>query len=99
MSGVFWATALSRKDGSSADGIHLLWSAPYSAGYSLTGYDIQRRISQWKPKTTCYTLTASDLQALHREFRVATPVGEVSVQACPCPAPPSDIPDTPFEGD
>jgi len=30
----FLGIAISRKDGSNAEGIHLLWTAPYAAGYS-----------------------------------------------------------------
>jgi hypothetical protein len=37
----FWASAISRLDGASQDGIHLLWVPPYAAGYSVRGFDIQ----------------------------------------------------------
>jgi len=99
MSGAFWGAALSRQDGSAADGIHLLWTPPYAAGYSLSGYDIQRRVTPGKPRITCYTLTAADLVSLHTELRLPTLVGEVSVRATSCPRVLGALPDEPFKGD
>jgi hypothetical protein len=69
MSAAFWVAALSRQDGTAGDGIHLLWSAPPTAGYSVSGFDIQRRVSRWKASFDCYTLTQPDLYALHRVIR------------------------------
>jgi hypothetical protein len=98
MSAPFWAAALAREEGSPADGIHLLWTAPYATGYSVTGFDIQRRVSRWKPSLNCYTLTQPDLQLLHRALRFVCPVALVAVSAVPCPKPPGDPPDDPFHG-
>src|SRR6266568_4551432 len=98
MSSVLFGDALSRQEGSAADGIHLLWTTPYAAGYSLTGYDIQRRRTPSKPRITCYTLTAADLDTLHTELTLAIPFGEVSVRATPCPRMPPALPDEPFKG-
>src|SRR5204863_5878478 len=76
MSNAFFGAALSRQDGSAADGIHLLWTAPYAAGYSLTGYDLQRRTHE-RRKETCYTLSPAELDALHTELSLITPVAEI----------------------
>ncbi len=98
----FWAAALSRQDGTAADGFHLLWSAPPTAGYSITGFDIQRRVTRWKPSLDCYTLTQADLDGLHRVLRFVCPVAAVAVNAAACPTLPGDPPDDPYvdgEGD
>jgi hypothetical protein len=99
MTPVFWGTALSRKNGSSADGIHLLWTAPYAAGYSLGGYDIQRRQSKYKPEITCSTLSRPELDTLHNELHLRTPVSDISVRAAPCPHFPDPVPDSPVSDD
>ncbi|MEO7086791.1 MAG: hypothetical protein ABI442_05435, partial [Gemmatimonadaceae bacterium] len=98
MTAVFWGAALSRDDGSTADGIHLLWTAPYAAGYSLSGYDIQRRASRWKPNITCYTLTRAELDILQQYVPVTTSVGVVTVSQTPCPKLPPDLPNDPYTG-
>jgi hypothetical protein len=98
MSDGFWAGAVSRQDGSPTDGIHLLWTAPYAAGYSLFGYDVQRRTHERRPET-CYTLSASELDTLHSDLNLTTPVADIAVRATPCPKPPGAIPDEPFQGE
>jgi hypothetical protein len=95
----FWAAATSRQEGAPSDGIHLLWTPPYDAGYSLTGYDIQRRRSRYKPVVRCHTLSSTELDTLHRDYRVVTPLAVVSVRSTRCPEPAGDLPDTPFQGD
>ena len=99
MAPAFWAAAISQQNGSAADGIHLLWTTPPSAGASLRGYSIQRRVSQFAPKITCYSLTPADLTALHRDFRVTTPLGDVAVANVRCPRGPHPIPDEPVDTD
>ncbi len=64
--GSFIAAAISRQDGGVSDGIHLLWTAPSTAGYSVEGYDVQRRKSTGKPEVSCYELSPAEIQALHR---------------------------------
>lgn len=98
MSAPFRVAALSRQDGTAADGIHLLWSAPPTVGYSLSGFDIQRRVSRWKPPYDCYTLTQPDVDGLHRVLRFVCPVAAVAVNAAACPTLPGDPPDDPFGG-
>jgi len=95
MSDGFWAGAISRQDGSPGDGIHLLWTAPYAAGYSTTGYDVQRRPHQ-RRQEICYTLTVDELEILHREFRLTTPVADIAVRVTPCPTSSGTVPDEPF---
>jgi hypothetical protein len=100
MTAPFWAAALSPQDGTAADGIHLIWSAPPKAGYSITGIDIQRRVTRWKPSLDCYTLTQADLDGLHRVLRFACTVAAVAVNAAACPSLPIDPLDDPFvDGD
>jgi hypothetical protein len=94
-----WAAAVSRQDGSPSDGIHLLWAAPAAAGYSLTGYDIQRRESQPQRRPICYDLAPADLTALHTDLHLATSVADVSVCATPCPVPIAAVPDEPFRAE
>jgi hypothetical protein len=95
MADSFWGAALSREDGSPADGIHLLWTAPPAAGYSVGGYDIQRRVRSGKPRVQCYTLTSDDLARLHTDFTITTPVALLSVRETPCPTAPGRLPDDP----
>jgi hypothetical protein len=45
LNGAFTAAAIPRLDGSDGDGVHLLWTPPHTAGYSVDGWDIQRRKS------------------------------------------------------
>src|ERR1700730_1198150 len=95
MADSFWGAALSREDGSPADGIHLLWTAPPAAGYSVGGYDIQRRVRSGKPRVQCYTLTSDDLARRHTDFTITTPVALLSVRETPCPTAPGRLPDDP----
>src|ERR1043165_6180822 len=97
MSTSFLGIAVSRKDGSTVDGIHLLWTAPYASGYSAAGFDIQRRVSNRERKVDCYTLTAIELNALHQNFRLATPPAIIGVRQAACPEFPSKAPDEPHK--
>lgn len=107
MSSLFWATAISRKDDGVSDGIHLLWTAPYPAGYSVNGYDIQRRPSQQQPslgflpppQPLCYTLTPDELTILHQQLRVGTRVGRIGLRGAACPELPRPLPDEPAPTD
>jgi hypothetical protein len=93
LSPLFTAAALARLDGSEADGIHLLWTAPAGAGYSLDGWDIQRRKAHGRPKVDCYRLTAAELELLHRVLRLHTPVAEIAARQAACPEFPTLSPD------
>ena len=96
MSALFGARAIARRDGSDAEGVHLLWTAPSAAGYSVEGWHIQRRKAQGRPKVDCYRLTAAELSVLHTALRVQTPVADVGVRQAACPAFPSLAPDERF---
>jgi hypothetical protein len=39
---MFWAPGVSQRDGGAADGIHLLWWPPRTAGCSVDGFDVWR---------------------------------------------------------
>jgi hypothetical protein len=86
--GALVAAALPRLDGSKADGVHLLWTPPAGAGYSLDGFDIQRRKASGRPKPQCYRLSGDELEILHRVLRVHTPVAEIAVRQAACPVSP-----------
>jgi hypothetical protein len=94
MTSGFLGAAISRQDGSSADGIHLLWTAPPQIGYSVNGFDIQRRETR-RHELSCYTLTPTELQSLHELFRVNVPPAFIAVRRAACPTFPSDPPDEP----
>lgn len=94
MASRFLASAMSRLDGSAADGIHLLWTAPLRIGYSIDGFDIQRRENE-RRELTCYRLTDGELATLHQILRVRVPPGRVGMRRTPCPAFPQVPPDEP----
>ena len=64
--------AVSRRDGSPHDGIHLLWSPPYPAGHSLDGFTIFRRESM-RDKDLCFGLSLSVLATARSAGHVAIP--------------------------
>lgn len=97
MTKLFSGVAISRQDGSDQDGIHLLWSPPSMAGYSVDGFDIQRRVSRTEQRKDCYTFSPSELATLHSRFRLTYPGGVLSVREAACPTFPKDTPDEPFE--
>ncbi len=94
MASRFLASAMSRLDGSAADGIHLLWTAPLRIGYSIDGFDIQRRETE-RREVVCYTLTDQELATLHATFRVRVPPGLIGVRRTTCPEFPQQPPDEP----
>ena len=92
---VFTAAAISRLDGSAGDGVHLLWTALATAGYSVDGWDIQRRKATGKPEVVCRALSAAELDVLHRNLRLRAPFGDVTVREAACPEFPRLPPDDP----
>jgi hypothetical protein len=92
---VFTAAGISRLDGSDGDGIHLLWAPPPTAGYSVDGWDIQRRKASGKPEVHCQALSATELDLLHRNLRLRASFGEVAVREAQCPEFPRLPPDEP----
>ena len=91
----FAAAALARRDGSAADGIHLLWTAPPGTGYSLDGWDIRRRDASGRPKVACRALSGPELEVLHRVLRLHTGVADFSVRQVPGPLAPSSSTEPP----
>jgi hypothetical protein len=94
MSGGIAFAAVPRLDGSEGDGVHLLWTAPPGAGYSLDGWDIERRKAVGRPKVECYALSYDEIEALHRVLRVHTPLADFAVREAACPVPPTPTPET-----
>jgi hypothetical protein len=94
MNSPFLASAISRQDGSPADGIHLLWTAPPRISYSIDGFDIQRRPAE-RREVLCYSLTDQEIATLHETFRVRVPPGLVRVRRTKCPQFPQQAPDEP----
>jgi hypothetical protein len=97
MVGNFLASAIVRLDGSDGDGVHLLWTAPEYTGYSIKGYDIQRRDAIEKQEITCVELTPSELQVLHQAFRFEKSSLQFVLRQASCPKFPDDVPDQPHE--
>ncbi len=64
-----------------------MWAAPPAAGFSIGGWDIQRRESAGRPKIVCTQLAGSQIEALHRVLRLHTPVADFSVRQAACPGP------------
>ena len=91
----FHAAALSRLDGGNADGVHLLFEAPPQAGYSIDGFDIQRRPADRERKTECVSLSADELATLDEQLAVTYAYGLVELRTGPCPVPPRKPPDRP----
>jgi hypothetical protein len=75
---------ISRQDGSPGDGIHLIWSPPSGSGYSVRGFDIQRRKAK-RTKITCYTLSEAELAQLHAQFQITIPFARIGVRRSACP--------------
>ena len=99
MTSPFTGAAISRRDGSDADGIHLLWTAPAGAGYSVGGFDIRRRNARGEARVDCYRLSQSELAVLHRQLRFRADFGEIAVREAACPGFPTVPPDEPHGGD
>ncbi len=65
--------AISRLEGGNLDGIHLLWSPPFPAGYSLDGFTIYRRPARGEKGMSCIDLSAQTLaEARNRGLVVTT---------------------------
>jgi hypothetical protein len=97
MSPGFVAAAVGRRDQSESDGIHLLWTPPATAGWSIDGWDVQRRTSAGRTELRCRVLTGAELQALHRILRLQLAFGEIRVRQADCPRALAKVPDEPTE--
>jgi hypothetical protein len=94
----FAVVAVSRLDGSSEDGMHLLWTAPPDAGYSVKGFDIQRRPAHGEQEVSCYTLSPDELLRLHQDLRIDIAIARIGMRRCVCPDFPTQVPDEPTAG-
>ncbi|MEM9189434.1 MAG: hypothetical protein AAGF12_09680, partial [Myxococcota bacterium] len=66
------AFALSRRDGSVADGVHLGWSTR-PLGYAVNGFSVWRRpIYQPEVDESCHQVSGVGLERLHRSYRVTS---------------------------
>jgi hypothetical protein len=93
-----WFHAVSKLDGSDSDGIHLLWSPPLPAGYSMTGFDIQCKPHADKGELHCHTLTPNELAVLYSYWQVGTPLCRVLLRSGRLPDAPSPPQDEPWQG-
>ncbi len=80
MDGGFVAAALGRRDGGSADGVHLMWTVPPGSAAALDGWRIQRRDATGRPKVTCRELTDTELAVLHRVLRLSLDIADIAVR-------------------
>ena len=98
MSAGFVVAAVARRDGSTSDGIHVLWTPPATAGWSIDGWDVQRRKAEERKELRCRQLTATELQALHKVLRLELPgFGEVRLRQADCPGGMAALPDEPAD--
>lgn len=97
------AHAISNREGSERDGIHLLWSGPSDWGYSPTGFDILRRPAMEYGLDRCEILEGSALQRLQERNSLTFPLGEARFRtAGPFQSPfstPGSAPATELSGD
>jgi hypothetical protein len=84
----FHAAAISRLDGGSADGIHLFFEAPAMAGYSIDGFDIQRRHASHERKRRCVALTAGDIAVIEEQLALTYQLGLIELRTGACPVAP-----------
>ena len=84
------AAAIPTRDVKVGDGIHVIWTPPSTAGYSIDGWDVSRRRASGRPKVQCRQLTSSELAVLHRDLRLRLPFGELRIRQVPCPEPPEE---------
>ena len=97
MSAGFVVAAIARHDQSESDGIHLLWTPPWTAGWSIDGWDVQRRKAEGRKEPRCRQLSAAELQALHAILRLEFAFGEIRLRQADCPANLPLLPDEPAD--
>lgn len=73
--------AISRLEGASLDGIHLLWSPPLPAGHSLDGFTIYRRDAQRDKEDHCFEIDVSMLAEARSRGLLTTPDATVWADA------------------
>ena len=65
-----------------------LWTPPATAGWSIDGWDVERRKAEGRKELRCQQLTAAELQTLHRILRVEFAFGEIRLRQADCPGVP-----------
>src|SRR5574341_925100 len=95
----FFAHAIPRHDHQKQDGIHLLWTSPLAAAYSIDGYDIWRLDERFEPEITCRSLSESELAQLHRIHHITIPFGQIYYRQTECLRLPQPPPDDPYKED
>ena len=93
------AHAIPRHDNQKQDGIHLLWTSPFAAGYSIDGYDIRRLDQRFAPKLNCRRLSESELARLHRIHHIDISFAQIYYRQTACPSPPQSPHDEPYKED
>src|SRR5688500_1888850 len=97
MSAGFVVAAVARRDQSESDGIHVMWTPPATAGWSIDGRDVERRKAEARKELRCRQLTAAELQTLHRILRLEFAFGEIRLRQADCPGGLAALPDEPAD--
>jgi hypothetical protein len=90
MNAAMSAAAIPTRDATVGDGIHVMWTPPMTAGYSIDGWDVRRRQAAGRPKVQCRQLSSAELELLHRNLRLRLPFGELRIREIPCSGAASD---------
>ena len=85
MSAGFVVAAVARSDRSESDGIHVMWTPPVTAGWSIDGWNVERRKAEGRKELRCHQLSAAELQTLHRILRLEFAFGEIRLRQADCP--------------
>jgi hypothetical protein len=97
MSAGFVVAAVARRDQSESDGINVMWTPPATAGWSIDGWDVERRKAEGRKELRCRQLTAAELQTLHRILRLKFAFGEIRLRQADCPGGTAALPDEPAD--
>jgi hypothetical protein len=82
-----FAYAISRVEGASADGVHLIWAGPRAWGYSREGYLVMRRRAIRIDPRRCVTIDGARLAQLHAEHVLPFELGTARFRRGACPKP------------
>lgn len=81
----FHAAAVARLDGGPADGVHLLFEPPVTAGFSIDGFDIERRDATREHRRRCVALTPDELAALEARLATGFELGRIELRTGAAP--------------
>lgn len=93
----FVVAAVARLDQSESDGIHVMWTPPATAGWSIDGWDVERRKAEGRKELRCQQLSAAELQQLHTILRLRFAFGEIRLRQADCPGEMPLVPDEPAD--